>query len=166
MQAEDSICQNQPTTSQRQMTSRKWGITQLCPPLKASKVKIQDPLGAEFITQDLSCNAWEARILMVLDPLNGSVPSKLGPGGPFWSWRPPMAPMDCGVRSADLRTPKTKKRPKKAKEPNTTIFTQDPKKSQKAIESKIIKISLSKGQGPKAMVRPGGISKANGDKTP
>ncbi|MBW0567668.1 hypothetical protein O181_107383 [Austropuccinia psidii MF-1] len=48
-------------------------ITNLCP-LKASKVRIQDPFGAEFMTQGLPCNFGEARILMVLDPLNGSRP--------------------------------------------------------------------------------------------
>ncbi|MBW0517521.1 hypothetical protein O181_057236 [Austropuccinia psidii MF-1] len=72
------------------MYSRKWGHTSMMTPLKASKVKIQDPFGDEFITQDLPCNFGEARILMVLDPLNGSrpwshgtpgCPAKLGPGG-------------------------------------------------------------------------------------
>ncbi|MBW0530511.1 hypothetical protein O181_070226 [Austropuccinia psidii MF-1] len=35
------------------MTSRKWGHNSIMDPLKASKVKIQDPFGAEFITQKL-----------------------------------------------------------------------------------------------------------------
>ncbi|MBW0546695.1 hypothetical protein O181_086410 [Austropuccinia psidii MF-1] len=58
------------------MTSRKWGHNSIMPHLKASEVKIQDPLGAEFITQGLPCNFVEARILIVLDRLNGSRPCR------------------------------------------------------------------------------------------
>ncbi|MBW0588026.1 hypothetical protein O181_127741 [Austropuccinia psidii MF-1] len=76
-------------------------------------------------------------------------------------------PTDRCVWPPDHRTPKKKKRPKRTIEPKTPIFTQDPKKAEKAIEARIFKIYLSKGQGPKTMVRPGeGISKTNGDKTP
>ncbi|MBW0554225.1 hypothetical protein O181_093940 [Austropuccinia psidii MF-1] len=59
---------------------------------------VQDPLGAEFITQDLPCSFVEARILMVqamghfLVPWNPWVHSEIGPRGP------PIAPMDCGLR--------------------------------------------------------------------
>ncbi|MBW0494897.1 hypothetical protein O181_034612 [Austropuccinia psidii MF-1] len=48
------------------------GHNSIMPHLKASRVKIQDPFGAEFIALDLPCNFGEARILMVLDPPNGS----------------------------------------------------------------------------------------------
>ncbi|MBW0536035.1 hypothetical protein O181_075750 [Austropuccinia psidii MF-1] len=80
-----------------------------------SSVIVQDPFGAELISQDLPFNFGEARILMVLDPLNGSrpwatflVPSKIGPRGPS------IAPTDCrpqhtveGQWTADHRTPRT-----------------------------------------------------------
>ncbi|MBW0493376.1 hypothetical protein O181_033091 [Austropuccinia psidii MF-1] len=108
---------------------KEMGYNSIMPPLKASNVKIQDPFGAEFITQDLPCKVGEARILMVLDPLNGSmgqfmvpwhpwVPSKIGPRGP------PIAP-------TDRRTPKTKKRPKKAIKEKTPSFHPRPKKGYK-----------------------------------
>ncbi|MBW0536339.1 hypothetical protein O181_076054 [Austropuccinia psidii MF-1] len=76
------------------MTSRKWGHNSIIPPLKASKVRIQDPFEAEFITQDLPCNFREARILMVLDPLNGS-PAKLvveASNSPHSPWTTAYAP--------------------------------------------------------------------------
>ncbi|MBW0581835.1 hypothetical protein O181_121550 [Austropuccinia psidii MF-1] len=68
-------------------TLKEMGHNSIMPPLKASKVKIQDPIGAGFITQDLPCNFGEARILMVLDPLNGSRPCRgnMGPWANLWS---------------------------------------------------------------------------------
>ncbi|MBW0496951.1 hypothetical protein O181_036666 [Austropuccinia psidii MF-1] len=70
-------------------------------PLKASKVNIQDHLGAEFITQDLPCSFGEARILMVLDPLNGSRPCrwKLGQG-PIYGTMEPLGPQQDWVQGA------------------------------------------------------------------
>ncbi|MBW0489678.1 hypothetical protein O181_029393 [Austropuccinia psidii MF-1] len=44
------------------MTSRKWGHNSIMAPLKASKVMIQDPFGAEFITQNLPYSFGEVRI--------------------------------------------------------------------------------------------------------
>ncbi|MBW0517596.1 hypothetical protein O181_057311 [Austropuccinia psidii MF-1] len=62
-------------------------------------VNIQDPFGAELITQDLPCNFGEARILIVLDPLNGSRPgANLWSHGTPGSRGPPIAPTDCGLR--------------------------------------------------------------------
>ncbi|MBW0514429.1 hypothetical protein O181_054144 [Austropuccinia psidii MF-1] len=68
-----------------------------------------------------------------------------GPGG----LPSPPRTADCGVHPADHRTPKTKERPKRAIQPRTTHFQQDPKKAKKAIESIIIRNYLSKCQGPK-----------------
>ncbi|MBW0587281.1 hypothetical protein O181_126996 [Austropuccinia psidii MF-1] len=124
------------------------------PPLKASKVRIHTPLG---ITQDLPCNFGEARILMVLDPTNGSrpymvsllvlgqflapwspwVPSKTGPRGP------PIAP-------TDHRTPKDRNGIKGTYIIKSPKNHQDPKKAQKAMESNFIKIHHRRGHSPRS----------------
>ncbi|MBW0575505.1 hypothetical protein O181_115220 [Austropuccinia psidii MF-1] len=70
--------------------------------------------------------------IWVHGPIYGPMES-LGSGGPFWSW----GPTDC----------RTKKQEKGDRTQKPPIFTQDPKKAQKAIESRIINIYLSKGQG-------------------
>ncbi|MBW0580690.1 hypothetical protein O181_120405 [Austropuccinia psidii MF-1] len=84
------------------------------PPLKASKVKVDTPLGLNSSPRASPETLGEARILMVLDPMNGSrpcmvkngnwanlgplghpgSPSNLGPEASFWSWGPSIAPTD------------------------------------------------------------------------
>ncbi|MBW0587828.1 hypothetical protein O181_127543 [Austropuccinia psidii MF-1] len=49
-------------------------ITNLWPPLKASRMKVQGPFGAAFITVGLPCIFEEAMILVALDPINGPRP--------------------------------------------------------------------------------------------
>ncbi|MBW0471674.1 hypothetical protein O181_011389 [Austropuccinia psidii MF-1] len=178
MKEEDSRCQNESTPNQKKLTSRKWGHNLFMPP-NTSKVRIQDPFGAEFITQGLPCNFGEARILMVLDPLNGSrpwaifwsrgipgSPGNLDPGGPFWPWGPLIAPTawglqrtahgpptaDHGIRSMDRRTQKHQKWLKWPKWPyiqKSNKITQDPKEAKRAIRRRFIKNHHRKGQGPK-----------------
>ncbi|MBW0531433.1 hypothetical protein O181_071148 [Austropuccinia psidii MF-1] len=91
MKAEYSACQNQSTSSPKKMTSRKWVHNSIMAPLEASKVLVQGPFGAEFITQDLTCSCGEAKILMVLDPLN-----EPRPWATFWSHGTPGSPEELG----------------------------------------------------------------------
>ncbi|MBW0589504.1 hypothetical protein O181_129219 [Austropuccinia psidii MF-1] len=123
MQAEDSRRQNQSTPHQeKEFDSRKWGHNSIMPHLKASKVKVHTPLGLNSSPRASPATLGEAKILMVLDPFNGSrpymvkiwqwaisgplghpgSPANLDPGAPFWSWGPPRTAA-YGPRSTDRR---------------------------------------------------------------
>ncbi|MBW0574928.1 hypothetical protein O181_114643 [Austropuccinia psidii MF-1] len=59
------------------------------------------PFGAEFITQDLPCNFGEAKILMVLDPINGSRPYLVSFGsGPILGPLVPLGPQQNWAQGA------------------------------------------------------------------
>ncbi|MBW0585882.1 hypothetical protein O181_125597 [Austropuccinia psidii MF-1] len=74
------------------------GITQLCTPQILLGEDIY-PFGAEFITQDLPCNFGEARILIVLDPINRSRPYRVRFGfGPILGPLVPLGPQKIGPR--------------------------------------------------------------------
>ncbi|MBW0521911.1 hypothetical protein O181_061626 [Austropuccinia psidii MF-1] len=82
---------------------------------------VQDPFGAEFITQDLPCNFGEARILMVLEPLNGSRPRAT-----FLSHGTPGSP--------DKLVPGASNSPHQAYDPKNTKW---PKKAINSLNQKI-----------------------------
>ncbi|MBW0514452.1 hypothetical protein O181_054167 [Austropuccinia psidii MF-1] len=143
MQAEDSACQNKSTSSPKKMTSMKWGHNSIMAPLKASKMLVQGPFGAEFITQDLPCIFWEARILMVLDPLNGSRPCS--PHGPQTAAHGPQT-ANHTLRTIGPQEPQMGKNGHKFIK--SKKCTQDPEKAKMAINSISIKNHHRKGQGP------------------
>ncbi|MBW0474410.1 hypothetical protein O181_014125 [Austropuccinia psidii MF-1] len=94
------------------------------------------------------------------------------PLGPQPNWAQGVSNSPHGLRTAAYSAwtigPQRSQKAKKGHILIKTKFcTQDSEKAKLAINSISIKNQHSKGQGPKAMVRPeGGISKVNGDKTP